>query len=649
MNRRVVYLENINLFVAPLLFYYLLRGDEVLIFDFDYNLKRQTWLARLINGGKVKRIFIKPNSKEHGDAIDATEKIFKAIPEKALPNAICALYQDAETDLIFKKEIVGDVFRCLYVNKYFFYHEKNAGSSIQKLFINNKSWKHTKYLEEYCPEYLSDLKNVVIPRWAFVFQWLTYYSNCTKYFIASITFILIAAISGFFGKARKLVPQKKEFDFVFTIEQPFQTKFKGVRSFDFLLDNNKINKSNTLFLISNFASPEWVNEQSSKGFQFVRTDEVFRFANLLNNTHTLLTLDKLLSLFKALVSQARGETCFLSAFLKSLVVYVKCSALLGRLSFKAYIYANNESSSQIATNIFLRKRGISSWCYLMFLVGGYPRSRSVNDFTHHRNTLWSFINPDYVIGMNGDVMRYFRLHRQGVRHYCILGSLYSEMVIKSAAVLNRKMFLNEHFPGVSLENKKVCSFFDTTFVEEEDAFAGFDDCLAFYSDIVRLLTSNADLLAIIKPSKDEAFYVAPNGQWSSLDKGEKIVRLLNSIKQHPRVYFAGDAGDIPSIMAASDVVVTHCMSSTTAEALGARKKAIWYESGSKHKGLLYDHIPGLVIHGYHGLEKRLDDLLNATSEDSYNDYLDKQIKGQVESHLDGAALTRFRCLLGELV
>lgn len=649
MVKRTVFFEEISFFVLPVLFYYLLRGDEISIFDFDYNLKRSNWLAKLINGGRVKRIFIKPNSKEHGDAIDATDEIFEKMAGKALPKAISTLYQDIETDLIFKKEMVGDVFRCIYINRYLRFLEDDSDNPINRLLIGSISWKYANYFREYCPERLSSLRNVVTPRWTFVFRWLTYYSNWAKYFLASIAFVLFSMTWAIFGKAGKTLSRKKEFDFVFTIEQAFQTKFEGVRGFDFLLDGDRINKNNTLFLISPFAKKEWIDTHSSNGFQFVRTDYVFRLTNLTGSGYTCLTLEQLLSLLKVLIFPSTVTISFLSAFIKSILAYIKCSALVASFSFKAYIYTNNESSSQIATNIFFRKNGITSWCYLMFLVGGYPRSKSERDFTDHRNILWSFINPDYVIGMNEDVMRYFRLHRQGVRNYCIVGSLYSEMVMKSMSVLSREVFLEEHFHGVSPKDKKICSFFDTTFVEEKDAFASFDDCLAFYSDIAKLLASNANLLVIIKPSKNESFYVAPNGQWSSPEKGEEIIRSIESLKQDARVFFAGDAGDIPSIMAVSDIIVTHCMSSTTAEALGAGKKAIWYESGMKHKGLLYDHVPGLVIHGYADLEKRLNCLLNETAEDVYRTYLDKQIKGKVESHLDGLALTRFRCLLSALL
>ncbi len=98
-------------------------------------------------------------------------------------------------------------------------------------------------------------------------------------------------------------------------------------------------------------------------------------------------------------------------------------------------------------------------------------------------------------------------------------------------------------------------------------------------------------------------------------------------------------------MAVSDVVVTHCMSSPTTEALGARKKAFWYESGDKHRGLLYDKIPGLVIHGYSDLKEKIEYLLYKIPDDEYDEYLNKYTTDKIEYQHDGLALTRLRQLL----
>ena len=76
----------------------------------------------------------------------------------------------------------------------------------------------------------------------------------------------------------------------------------------------------------------------------------------------------------------------------------------------------------------------------------------------------------------------------------------------------------------------LISFFDTSFTDSEISVTNFEDGMAFYSDIIRLLKENPNYLALIKPSKDESFFVRENLQWASPVKGRKLVALFNVLK-----------------------------------------------------------------------------------------------------------------------
>ena len=314
-------------------------------------------------------------------------------------------------------------------------------------------------------------------------------------------------------------------------------------------------------------------------------------------------------------------------------------------SFNNYIYTNNESTSQLAINSLFSANGISTWYYLSFLIGGYTRSKGVEDFLNCRNILWAFMNPRYLISINQDVEIYLKLHHQTISHYRAIGSLFSGQIKNYENDIGSKSMLNQLFPMAKVDTPIVLSFFDTTFVDEEEGFSNYEDCLGFYRDIETLLSDRNNYLIIIKPSKDYSFFTDRMGQWSSPDKGNVIKRKIKDVIQNDRVYYAGNDGDIPLIMALSQVVITHCMSSTTAEALGAGKKAFWYESGQKHRGLLYEKIPGLVVHGYSALRARIDELVLSTSNMEFNEYLTNHIKGKVVHECDGHALEEVRSLL----
>ena len=95
----------------------------------------------------------------------------------------------------------------------------------------------------------------------------------------------------------------------------------------------------------------------------------------------------------------------------------------------------------------------------------------------------------------------------------------------------------------------------------------------------------------------------------------------------------------------SDLVVACAFTSSTLEALGAKKKAIFYDPDERFRGYYYDQIPRLVAHGYTELKSSIHSLLYNISDDQYEEYLQKEILGKVEDYLDGKGLSRFRTLL----
>ncbi len=275
------------------------------------------------------------------------------------------------------------------------------------------------------------------------------------------------------------------------------------------------------------------------------------------------------------------------------------------------------------------------------------QSAVLNEFAPDTSTA-SF---DYYVGMNEIVGEYYKLHHQNVEKYFSVGSIYSEMIRNIMSTGSRNDLFYKHFDK-AIENKnKIVAFFDTTFIDAENCYGTYEDCIAFYQDILRLIDCMEDVLIIVKPSKLASWFISPQMQWASPKKGKEIIELWNVLKSNPRIFWAANehANDQLTfnniIIAVSDLVVTHTMSSPTADALGARKKAIWYKSKNSGPRRLFDAIPGLVVCGYAELEKKVRNLLYEVSDEKYDDYLDRYVKGNVDASLDGLAVTKFRQLL----
>lgn len=655
-NRKLnVFFEDPIFFYYPLLLFYLLCGYEISVFDFNCNLKRKKWLRNLINSGRIKRVYIKPDAKEHGAAIDQAQVIYSRFEKTKIPRITEALYQSPDTCNLFKKALAGEIFKCIYINNYLLSEEENASDSRISVFIPKHYNLYKKLINNYGSYSLRYLKRVRLPIWTqpcmFVFQAyekIKYLLGVSLYVLASATLITLGRL----GQNRlKEIPH---FKYAIPIDMILQVINSGERGFDFLLDNNKITAQNTVFILNIHIDDNLLKPYIEKGYIFVKSNEIFDFRNLIKMSLGYSFIkDTLVSAFKAL-SCWSDPACFIKAFSTSIIVFINWNILLRKVSFENYIYTNQENIKQSAMNILIKTHGRSSWNYACFMGGGYVGSVNGSFFNEVRHIIWSFLCFDYYVGMNNDVIDYYKLHHQKVKEYYSVGSIYSEGISDKIKTLKKEDYILKHFKiPVDREYKIIC-FFDTTFIDSEKCFSNFQDCLWFYRDILKLLNSKKNVLVIIKPSKKLSWFISPLSQWASLSMGKEIAGIWGTLQACPRVFWVPDSSYKgvyvnfifnSAIIAVSDLVITHCMSSPSAEALGAGKKAIWYESGEKYRGIMYDNIPGLVVHGYSDLEERVNILLYNTPDSEYAAYLNEHIRDKVVSHVDGLGLTRFKELL----
>ena len=646
MKKKEIFFEKVFIIHYPLLIWYLWRGYKVLVFDFGYNMKKSKLLRNLINSEKIQRIYIKPNVKEHGLAIDQTETIYKHLKDKRTAKILSDLYETKETNLAFKKILLSEIFKCIYINQYLNEEKKKQANSTEIFFVPYDYILYEKKIRGYGNYNLKPLNTIKLHKWYLhILPLIKMCHNIVLHFIASLYLYSKIALLYFRNLSAREKPQKIHFRFAIPIDQEFQIKFKGKRSFDFLLDHKEINKKNTVFILNHPVSGDFLSEYQERGYQFLNTKDIFsirhgtkfHFSGKLL-CHTFLAVSKMLF---------TGPSClaFLICFVHGIHIFLKWNIIFTQISTNNYVYTNQEGFTQILTNILIRKQGGATWNYSSFIGGGSLYATNNKNFKAYRHILWAYLNSDNFLAVNEDVIKYNKLHYQAVQRYHNIGSIYSEMVCDSIDETKKNKLVKHFFKQEIGNQTKILSFFDTSFIDSENAVTTFQDAIDFYRDIIKLLNECKDISAIIKPSKDESFFISPHSQWSSLEKGKEIIRLWDDLKKHPKVYWAGHAGDIPTLMAVSDVVITHCMSSPTAEALAARKKAFWYESDDKHKGFVYDKIPHLVIHGYNDLKERIECLLYKITDDEYDEYLNKNVKSMIEYQLDGLALTRFRQLI----
>jgi polysaccharide biosynthesis PFTS motif protein len=249
----------------------------------------------------------------------------------------------------------------------------------------------------------------------------------------------------------------------------------------------------------------------------------------------------------------------------------------------------------------------------------------------------SFMYYDYGVVYGDKVKRFLENNRNNIKEYVKTGVLFSQVVreLKEGSLESK---LNEIIKRKRMNGKKIISVFDTTFIDWGPL--KIRDGIKFWGNMLKLLDEYPDICIIGKGKKEIS--VTPY-----------LAEIFERLKNHERAYFVAryDEHGISAseVIAASDLVISAAYTSTTAEALGAKIKAIYYDVVGKDIGDGYyaSRLPNFVAHSYDELKKLINYWLHEISNEEFENYLSKYIKNEIDPYLDGRAITRFSKLLLE--
>ena len=256
----------------------------------------------------------------------------------------------------------------------------------------------------------------------------------------------------------------------------------------------------------------------------------------------------------------------------------------------------------------------------------------------HRLGYYGFIYYDYLLSWSPKASEYLRRSSNDFKHWVDMGCLWASHI---------KLIRDQRIPsdfnvrllkrGYNKESMKLISVFDSTY--HDYIKTTYVDGIRFIEDILKLLERMPDVFVVLKEKRKRA-----NLERLAAKSGE-LLKLYDALDRHPRGWCLAFQEDSSELMAFSDLTISYPYSSTTYEALSARRKAIWHDPTHKFRNTFYDGIPGLVSHSYDELAQRVDELLFQVEDGHYDAYLNKYVEGAIESHLEGNALARFRQLL----
>ena len=607
------------------------------------------WLRKLINEGKISRVEVSHLSGTVDLGLEATEWLYPEVSRNGLVQSLHKMFGSGEVQAVFKHGLLLDVSQYLSVRLYFQKYIERTGSRSTVTLIPDSFCYWDGLLRDWCRERNGLVEGVKIPGWARAWSGLISLERRVrenvKHSLANGLSLLAVWLGRRLGK-----PHERditiEYDHICAIDVAAQVRFQGPRKFDFLLDNERLTKENTAFLVSRSGEGPWMDEARSAGYHIINRSQFGDERHPWKHLRRPPSGASLGVLAKAMVYNAlrpAAPTWLSQTAALGVSTYISESSLMERVRYTNYIYRSQDDLRQRWRNVLIRKAGRQSWNFAYAIGGGYIHDE-IEDFGG-LHQLWTYQNPDHYVSPSRQMVEYQKRHHQMVREYHEVGNIWSELIRIESETKDRDETLSHWFNG-SHRGKRVVAWFDSSVVEAENSACTYTEAIAWYTDIQKLLEDDENFLAVIKPSKPPSYFLDAAQEWSH-PLGKVLMEKWDELKGHPRVYFAGHDSDPVSVMAMSDLTVTYCFSSCTAEALGAGKPAIWSEPGERWRETLYGREHMLVAHGYEELRALVFKLLYDTSDTEYQQFLQDRVLGLVESFLDGGGLSRFRGLLRE--
>lgn len=574
-------------------------------------------------------------------ACDNADKFFKAVKSNRNVNKIKKLYGVDDIELVFRRVCVRHLSRFYYLNYTLNYFQKKY--FCKKIsFVPSNGIAPVNYRTDGCEivdyfkyrgiarkvnAYLFNDRGINFPLWAIIYSYIRACKRLFKTFLVNFGFLPFLFIKKIKSMASVHDVFNGHYKYAVMITAPHRQFTNKVQKVDFLVDESLIKKRDVLFM------------SSMKIPASCRKYLLDNQLNYLDNLEQFISWEDILKILPVYLSIAVfpvGDSLVLEAAIQLVYYYLRWEGVAKNVKIDKIISYCDFGIHPIARNIILGKYGTESFYYQDSINSTYffPKMNSGYRYTH---TLLGFLKYDYFICWNESIAEYFRRCKSIFKHYVNLGCFWSEhlkLIRQGYIKLDFKDKLRQH--GYK-EGMKLISVFDSTYLEE--SLTIYDDGIEFLKGILRLLDDFPGVFVVIKEKQKRDFHKKVTGK--SLD----ILNLYIELENHPRCYSITTWENSSEIIAFSDLTISFPFSSTTFETFSARGRAIWYDATNKFRDTFYDKIPGLVCHGYEELSERVRALLFEISEAEFNDYLDKYIKGSVESYLDGMAITRFRELL----
>lgn len=284
----------------------------------------------------------------------------------------------------------------------------------------------------------------------------------------------------------------------------------------------------------------------------------------------------------------------------------------------------------ISKNVILSSNNIKTG--LIYPDNSATDYHTGQDEKQQTSIIFSFMNSDYAVIYGNKIKRFLIYNRNNVKNYITLGVLAAQIVRelkegKSASKLP-SLLKKKNLPA------KIIGVFDTSYTEFTPL--KIKDGIRFGEDILRLLDDMPEIGVVFKEKKFTS--VTP-----------RLAPVYEKLENHERCVFVRKAECIFSteVIALSDLVISAAYTSTNAEALGAKTKAIYYDVAGTDIGdnYYFNKFPNFVAHDYEELKRLVNYWLYEVTDEKFENFLNTYVKDEIDPYLDGKAIDRLQILL----
>ncbi|MFC1624241.1 polysaccharide biosynthesis PFTS motif protein [Candidatus Omnitrophota bacterium] len=428
----------------------------------------------------------------------------------------------------------------------------------------------------------------------------------------------------------------KSYDYAIRIYNAGYNFNATYRAIDFLLDGKDITKEKTLFCIETDIDNDFRDALRKKGYNFEDIPNILKEVSLCSLKEIYFKI-LLPTWFKLCIVSISEPSFLLNHYRSILGLHLRWRVFSDKYAIKHYIVYNDFTFSHILRNIILSQQGVKTWYFVHsgHMLDLFKYSHNKMDM---KRVAFSYLFYDNLISWGEKLSNFFLSHCNSIKNVKNIGCLWSEHV-RFAAEINdysgelREVYEKYRQPGSN--DKKIIGVFDTTFGVSYPL--GYHDMKCFISGVLKLADERKDFIFVVKlksPLKE-------------IEKSspEALHYYLEMKQGRNNVYFLENLEDASLVIALCDLTISACFTSTFNEAIGFRKKAIYFDATDSFRGYYYDQFPNLVAHGYGGLVKLVDHWLFHIKSEEFSDYIDKYVKDAIDPYADGRAIARFRQLL----